>query len=563
MKRVLLLTSILTFFTIAARTQTLDQAKEFIYYEKWNSAEDILKNIVHAQPDQPEAYYYLSELYMMEHKDPDANMLLQKAMEQAEKNNFSEKDHPLVSIAYAHMLLNKGDKEEADKKIDDLLSSTKYKNPDLLMAAAKVYISSPNGDANKAIELLDKAKKRAKKNATLYLLMGDAYRKQLDGSNAFKMYTQALELDPKLAEAHHKLGEIFKSQNNVDLYVPQFTDAVQADKSYAPSLLELYNYYFYAGNFDQAKKYMDEYIAAADPSVQIDYMKADLFYVTKKYPEAIQTAQKIINHLGDSDKPRLYKMISYCYDEQGDSIQALQAINTYFAKENEKNYVMKDYALKASLLEKNDQKSDAAEWYKKALSAAQKDEDKEQFMRNIVTLYKDLKEYTQEAEWREKIYTQTKSPNNVDLFNWGISLYFAGNFQYADSVFGLYSEKYPTQLYGYLWRARSNAAIDTTMELGLAVPHYEKLVEVAEADKQANKSTLIAAYSYLGGYEANIKKDYEKSLDWFNKILAIDEGNADAKRYTETIQKWIDQQKEDGNKTNNSGSTTGTSNSDK
>jgi tetratricopeptide (TPR) repeat protein len=184
-------------------------------------------------------------------------------------------------------------------------------------------------------------------------------------------------------------------------------------------------------------------------------------------------------------------------------------------------------------------------------------------MRNIVTLYKDLKEYTQEAEWREKIYTQTKSPNNVDLFNWGISLYFAGNFQYADSVFGLYSEKYPTQLYGYLWRARSNAAIDTTMELGLAVPHYEKLVEVAEADKQTNKSTLIAAYSYLGGYEANIKKDYEKSLDWFNKILAIDEGNADAKRYTETIQKWIDQQKEDGNKTNNSGSTTGTSNSDK
>ncbi|HVT86639.1 MAG TPA: tetratricopeptide repeat protein [Chitinophagaceae bacterium] len=557
MRRAFLLiaSSICLKFTLTA--QTLDRAKQFIYYEKWNSAETVLKDILAAEPD---AYYYLAELYMTEHKDRDAGILLQKGMDAEEKDNFSEKDHPLVSVAYAHWLLNEGKNDEEVKKIDDLLSATKYKNADLLMAAAKMYIDSPNGDINKALDLLDKAKKKEKKNADIYMLMGDAYRKQLDGSNAFKMYTQALELDPHLAAAHHKLGEIFKSQKNSELYVPQFTDAVQADKNYVPSVLELYNYYFYAGNFDEAKKYMEEYITAADPSSQIDYMKADLYYVTKKYPEAIQTAQQILQKEGDSAKPRLYKMIAYCFDEQGDSVKALKAINTYFTKENEKNYVIKDYELKASLLEKNNQKTDAAEWYQKALALAQKDEEKEQYMRHIVALYKETKDYAQEGAWREKIYTQTKSANNVDLFNWGVSLYFAGNYQNADSVFGLYATRYPTQLYGYLWRARCNAAIDTTMELGLAVPHYEKLIEVAEADKQANKSTLIAAYSYLGGYEANIKKDFEKSLNWFNKILEIDEGNAAALRYTETIKKWIDQQKGNGSPTN-TGSSTGSTNS--
>jgi tetratricopeptide (TPR) repeat protein len=557
MRRIFLLISISTFLTFPIAAQTLDQAKQFIYYEKWNSAEDALKKLL---ADQPDAYYYLGELYMNENKDQEAGAILQKAKDLEEKNSFSSKEHPLISIAWAHWLLNQGKKEEADKELNDLLSATKFKNIELLTAAAKVYIASPNGDPAKAIELLGKAQKRSKKNATICLLLGDAYRKQLDASNAFKLYNQALDYDPSLAEAHHKLGEIFKSQNNPELYVPQFSDAVKADKNYVPALLELYNYYFYSGNFDQSKQYMAQYIATADPSIQTDYMKADLQYVTRKYPEAIQTAQKIIQNQGDSAKPRLYKMIAYCYDEEGDSAKALDAINMYFTKEEEKNYVMKDYDLKASLLEKNNQKNDAITWYKKALAVSQKDDEKEQYMRKIATLCKMTKDYPEEAAWREKIYTQTKSPNNVDLFNWGLSLYFAGNYQHSDSVFGIYATKYPTQLFGYLWRARCNVAIDTSMELGLAVPHYEKLIELAEADKQANKSVLIGAYSYLGGYEANIKKDYAKSLEWFNKILEIDEGNADALRYTETLKKWIDQQKGDDGKTN-SGSSTGTTNS--
>jgi hypothetical protein len=50
---------------------------------------------------------------------------------------------------------------------------------------------------------------------------------------------------------------------------------------------------------------------------------------------------------------------------------------------------------------------------------------------------------------------------------------------------------------------------------------------------------LGKAYGYLGGYEANTRKDYPASLAWFEKLLQADPENADAKRYIEILKGWI------------------------
>lgn len=46
---------------------------------------------------------------------------------------------------------------------------------------------------------------------------------------------------------------------------------------------------------------------------------------------------------------------------------------------------------------------------------------------------------------------------------------------------------------------------------------------------------LLKAYGYLGGYEANITKDYQKSLNWFEKYQAMDQDNADVTRYVDML----------------------------
>jgi tetratricopeptide (TPR) repeat protein len=106
-------------------------------------------------------------------------------------------------------------------------------------------------------------------------------------------------------------------------------------------------------------------------------------------------------------------------------------------------------------------------------------------------------------------------------------------------VFAVYTEKYPAQDFGYYWRARCNAAIDTAMEQGLAVPHYSKVIEIDEADtaNAVNRKHLIEAYGYLAAYKANHDKDYKLAIDYFEKLLMLDPNNDSAKKYIDILKK--------------------------
>ena len=60
--------------------------------------------------------------------------------------------------------------------------------------------------------------------------------------------------------------------------------------------------------------------------------------------------------------------------------------------------------------------------------------------------------------------------------------YSAGNYKKADSIFcGTYESKYPNEVFGYLWCAKSKQAQDDSLNSqGLAVDAYEKLASFAQ-----------------------------------------------------------------------------------
>jgi tetratricopeptide (TPR) repeat protein len=138
-----------------------------------------------------------------------------------------------------------------------------------------------------------------------------------------------------------------------------------------------------------------------------------------------------------------------------------------------------------------------------------------------------------------KYYQGNEKATNLDLFNWGLAHYMAKEYPMADSVFGMYEIKYPEQDFGYYWRARSASAIDTSMQLGIAVPHYLKLIEIAEKDtaSKTNKKHLVESYGYIAAYKANTQKDYNGAIDYFEKLLVLDPDNRDAQRYIEILKK--------------------------
>lgn len=550
MKKLLTLITILITLAFALQAQSIKEAKNDIYYQKFESAKTVLQSIINSD-HTPEAYYLLGEIYLKEKNNEAAKETLQKGLDYVATEGISQKKEPLVHIGWAHYLLNEGRSAEARALMEEVLSAGKYKNADALYAAGRANIDSKNGDITWAVETLAKAVDRDRKNPFIYTALGDAYKKVIDGSNAVIYYDRAIRTDGSFAEAMYKKGRLYKSHNNPQVFLEKFMSAVNMDSTYAPALYELYNYYSQV-DVVTANKYLQAYERHAEPSVEIDYMRTDLFYVSQKYAEAIKSAKEIFNSEKEKTQPRLYKLIAYSQAFLGDSAAALKNMNEYFEKQNDTSFVAKDFVLKAKLLETaGTDKTEVIELYKKALALEGDKDEKVGYMASLAELQKELGNREREAAWREQIYTTKEKPTNLDIYKWGMALYSDGDYAKADSVFAIYGAKYPDQLYGPLMQAKCNALIDTAMEMGLAVPHYIKLIEVASKDAEKNKAVILRAYNYLGIYEANITKNYPMSLEYFEKMLEIDPSNEDGLKFSGILKGWIEKANASGNETEN------------
>lgn len=535
MKRVTLLFLIIA-FCCGIKAQNTASAE--LYYQHYNNAKQILAAEIQKDPGNASAWYWLGRVLLKQKNTDSALSVMSRAQSLVAEGVIAKKETPLVNTGYAHVLLERGQQAEAKKIMEAALNETSYKDPGILLAAAQANIETEKGDASLALQLLEKAAKKDKHNAAIYLAMGEAYRKMADGGNAILNYAQARKEDPAMAETWYREGLIYKTQQNEDVLLDRFTKACNTDTAYAPALYQLYTWYFFK-DVNKAAFYLDAYIRHAEPDISQLYMKADLAFVSQQYADAAGWAQKIISTEGDSAQPRIYKLAAYSYAAGKDSATAFSSMKTYFTKQDTAGLVAKDFGLMAKLYESRKEDTVAAGWYAKAVAAATDENDKLNFMVALADIEKNLNHRKEEAAWREGIYKTKHNPTNLDIYKWGIALYAAQDYKGADSVFGMYEEKYPDQLYGYLWRAKSNAMIDTAMTEGLAIPHYQKLVEVAMKDSVKNRNLLLTAYAYLGTYEANIKKNYPASLEYFTKMLWIDPANEDAIKFTATLKKWM------------------------
>ena len=525
-----ILSVVLLFAFAATKAQTLEEGKRFTSYERYQSAINTFNDVLKQQPGHAEAVYELTAVYLLQGKTTEASQLLSGIQD--------VNSQPFYQAAYGYLLLNNGKKDSAAIYFNEALDRTKEKDPAVLAAVARAHVESKTGDANYAISLLDKAIRRDKNNAALYVLKGDAWQKLQNGSEAYEAYKEAYDRNSSYAPAYHKMGEIFVTQKNAEVYLENFNKAIQADPNYAPSYYKLYSHYFY---LDPAKalEYYNQYAAKSDPSLQQQYDLADLFYLNKNYGEALKKANDIISKAGEETKPRIYKLMAYSYAGNADSTQATTWMQRYFAKEEDSNFVAKDFELMADLFLTGNQPDSAMAYYTKATELEKDDELLRGYYKKLATLALNAKDYSSQALWLGKYYQGNEQATNLDLFNWGLAHFRSEDFTMADSVFGMYVAKYPEQSFGYYWQARSNAMLDKDMETGLAVPYYQKLVEVLQNDTANSnyKNWMSQAYGYLAAYEANNQKDYVEAIDYFEKVLEVDPENADAKKYIDVLEK--------------------------
>jgi tetratricopeptide (TPR) repeat protein len=517
---------------LALKAQSVEQGNQQLYYERFHSAEATFQQVLKQNPADAAAWYGLTRTYLLQGK-------ADKAAEALATAPGGVKQEPSYKAALGAALLLQGKTAESAPYFNGALSDTKEKDPEILAAIAEAHLLANSGDGNYAVELLNKAIKKDKKNPALYVKLGDAYRKSHNGTEAYKAYQKAIEVDDKYAAAYHQVGDIFLSQKNVELYKEWFNKALAADPAYAPSIYRLYAHEFYR-NPAKALSYYQDYLSKSDATEKAAYELADLYYINKQYREAIEKANAILTGEGEEAKPRLYKLIAYSYAAQNDTAKALASMQTYFDKGADTTIIGRDYLTMGDFYTaQKGQDSLAMVYYEKGVDLEKDSSVLYSYFRKLADFAGDQKDYTSQAKWLGRYYNGNAKANNLDLFNWGVAHIRADEYAAADSAFTLYVAKYPEQSYGYYWLAKSKALLDKDMKEGLAIPTYQKLIEVLEKDTtDANyKKWVVEAYGYLAAYETNKEKDYAEAVDYFEKVLEVDPENADAKKYIALLEK--------------------------
>ena len=523
-------------FILALQTlhaQNVDQGRKFLYYQRFLSAKSQFEKVLASNPNNIDAVYWLGQTMIQSKDSMAAKDLYQKSLS-------SNGSAPLLLAGIGQIELMENKTSEARQRFETAISLSKGKDINVLNAVGRANVYANLGDANYAVEKINSvaSEKKDPRNADSYLIVGEAYRKLIDGGNAVTSFQKALSLDPKLAEAQYRIAKVYQSQNNPDYFIPAYQEAVTLDPNYGPAYYEMYTYYFLR-DINKSKEYFDKYLAVTDPKPSDEYDRISLLFAARNYQGSIDSAKAKITQLSDKADPRYYKLVAYSYDELKDSTNAKSFLDQYFTKQTKEGFVPQDYVFRAKILSKfPGSEADALANYQTAVDLDTAQASKMQLMSDAAAFAAKSGNRIEQAKWLTKMYTSKKDPSNRDLYDLGYAHYMSGNYVTADSIFcNVYSSKYPTELFGYLWCAKSAAAQDTTMEKGLAVEPYKRLIAFADTAKDKYKSSLLGAHSYLSTYYANTAKNKDSAIAELKSILELQPDNADAQKYIDILSK--------------------------
>jgi len=536
MKQFFLLSSFI-FFGNSLFAQSIDDGKKFLNYERYTSAQNVFSKLVAANPNDIEAVYWLGQTYIENTDNPDtaaAKALYQKAL-QANPNT------PLLMVGMGEISLMEGQKEDARNKFEAAMSIPKKKDlPEIQEAVGRANVDTKSGDPVYAIGLLNQAADKDKKNVEVQILLGDAYRKMIDGANATTSYTNALAIDPRSARANFMIGRIYETQGygQEPIYMKYYNAAIASDPNFAPVYYWLYNYY-YERDVNNSREYLNKYIAVADPDSKNCYAEASLLYVSRLYQQAIAKSDECISTGGTKVYPNVYGLKAYSYDKLGDSINAKKYFDEFFAKVNPDKIGPNDYATYGKVLlkipakdslDKAHNDSLASIYIGKAVALDTVPANKLDYIKSTAESLIASKNYADAGKWYTKVLKLKPDYGKIDLYYAGYNDYRGGAYSNADSIFGLYTQKYPEDIFGWYMKAHSQEGIDSTGINGLAKPSYEKVISIADtsADKDKVKANEITAYRYMVAYHYNVKHNKDSALYFNSKILQLDPNDTQA-----------------------------------
>ncbi len=496
--------------------QTLNDAIKQTRNEQFESAEEIYKKLIQAQPNNGDLYFYYGENFFKNENLAMANEMYQTGADVNATN-------PLPYVGLGKVQWYEGKQTEAKANFYKATTLASGKNATVLLKIADAYINADKKNLPEAFTLLATATKLEPKNPEVYLLTGDAYLEQNDGTKAIENYEKAGSLDSKSVQALLRQGQLYNRAKNYTLALDLYKKASLIDSSFAPAYREKAEIFFRAGQYANAVAQYKRYLQLND-NCGAKGRYAGFLYKAKQYAASIEAAKEA--KICDPNNVYLDRYLAYDYFETNDFENGLKSSEEFFSKASKDKLLALDYEYHGKLNAKTGHDSLAILDYKKALEM---DTSRTELANEMANSYMRMKKYTDAIQLFSEKVADGKAGLN-DYFALGRAYYYNKDFVNADSAFDKIVVAQPDLALGYLWRAKANVQTDPENKQWKSKELYETFISKVKPEEiERNKKDLIDAYNYLAAYYAS-KKDCANTKVYMLKIAELDPANAQAKK---------------------------------
>lgn len=541
------------------QSQTLEGALKLMKNERLEDAYNMLREVIKNEPNNADAYYYLGEIVLKSYLNDPYSNTQEEAVKEA-KASFQKgiQVDSTKMLNYIGMgmiaLMTKNDTVTADSyfsKVEKTIPTKFKKFTDndftLLIKLGQAQLYSPKPRYYKAIAYLEKAKaasadlgtrtkKLSNEKPEVYIALGDVYLEMNDASAAVANYNKATFINPDLAEPIVKIGRLYMRSRNLQAARNNFDQAKEIDSTYAP-LYRAYGelYLMSSGTAQFAKINFKKFLELSGNNVPAKIQYVNSLFKSKDYKECLENIEEILTY--DKSRNYLNRVAAYSAYEMRppDYNKALYYIEEFFKNTTPEKIISKDYAYYGRILLKLKDKdtSYVRKAFDNLLMAYNMDSTDVELITDIAynAYYNKLFPLAIRMLQKKIELGQGQSSDYMLMgkayyqMAQGLSDTTAQNANYraAQAVFTRLTQLEPENVQAYLWIANTAYSLDPEGKQGLALPQYQKVIEVASKDTVKNAAELYEAYRFMGSYYFyNSKPDYDQAEKYFTKIIYLD-----------------------------------------
>lgn len=454
---------------------------------------------------------------------------------------------PKEAINYAgkgHLSMLQKRPADAKVNLDKALDMTKSKKVPVLKAVAEAYLTNTKF-AGDAVTLLLKAK-GIKDDAEVEILLGDAYLLQNQAGSAVSAYENSASMEPKNGKPYYKIGMIYSRPNPAESQ-RLLEKSVAVDPEFTYAYDELADIYYQQKEADKAVQAAEKFRQLSSDPEKIKMRLAFIYVMKGEYAKANELFKELIKK--DNVKPVIYRY--YIKSLQAtkvstDSVESAKVSEQFISKAKQEDITTKDLVDLGKLYIALGNEERGLTYLEKAIQQDPKSPEAMQIQAEL--LFKNRKYREAAVAYKRLLDVKTKpSPN--DFLNLGRAYSRSSQFLPSDTVYTKLVEEHATNIQVAVEAARVKANIDSTQELGLAKALYEKILELGAAAPDKNKTYIIEAYKYMGSYSAIKEGNMTKGKEYFEKVLALDPNDQQAKDVLKAIRDGQIQQQQNNKKT--------------